>query len=218
MIYTTHCREDVDGRDKPGHDDRGAGVRHRPCSRRRGVRRRPPRRRGGRLLSPAINARGMERRAAQPLSFCAALSYENAGAFRRSTRTSSRRPGLFAAISVPGAVASGRGREGNPCPYPAGFRPPSSAPRPAHWRAVPRSGDGRRPRASRVRGCEPRPRAPRLPHFKKASRSAPRRTGEENPAGGFWQNYDFIPTFGMGRFARAAPPASSAIHPIHERK
>ena len=29
------------------------------------------------------------------------------------------------------------------------------------------------PRASRVRGCEPRPRAPHLPHFRIASRSAP---------------------------------------------
>src|ERR1035437_1057225 len=56
---------------------------------------------------------------------------EGAGASRRSTRTSLRSPGLFAGDFCPRG-RNFRARTG-PCwaPDPAGFRPPSSAPRPA---------------------------------------------------------------------------------------
>ena len=43
------------------------------------------------------------------------------------------------------------------------------------FKAVPRSGDGRRPGASRVRGYEPRPRAPPSPVSAASCRNAPRR-------------------------------------------
>src|ERR1019366_4559018 len=46
-------------------------------------------------------------------------------------RERGRLSSLHGGFSVPGAVISGRGREGFPLPDPAGFRPPSSAPRPA---------------------------------------------------------------------------------------
>ena len=67
-----------------------------------------------------------------------------------------------AAISVPGAVTSGRGRSPAGLPIRAAFaalRPRRVQP----FKAVPRSGDGRRPEASRGRGYEPRPQAPQPP-------------------------------------------------------
>ena len=75
-------------------------------------------------------------------------------------------------LFCPRGRASGRGR--GPCGPPiraafAALRPRRVQPS----KADPRSGAGRRPRASRVRGCEPHPRAPHLPHFRIASRSAP---------------------------------------------
>jgi hypothetical protein len=76
-------------------------------------------------------------------SFAAPAFSRNAGASRRSTRTSLRSPGLFCGDSCPRGRASGRGT-GPKGPDPAGFRPPSSAPRPAIQGRVPRSGDGRR--------------------------------------------------------------------------
>ena len=107
----------------------------------------------GTSFSPGPNAEGVERRAALPSFVLPRPLLENAGASRRST----------AAISVPRG-RSFRTRTGPSwVPDPGSFRRPSSAPRPAHRRAVPRNGDGRRPRASRVRGYEPRPRAPHQP-------------------------------------------------------
>ena len=55
-----------------------------------------------------------------------------------------------------------RGRTGGVTPalIRGGFRLPSSGPRPAHRRAVPRSRDGRLPGASRDCACEAQPRAP----------------------------------------------------------
>ena len=76
------------------------------------------------------------------------------------------------AISVPGAVASGRGRGPPGPPIRQAFarlRPRRVQP----FKAVPRSGDGRLPEASRVRGYEPRPQAPPLPHVQRASAERP---------------------------------------------
>ena len=65
------------------------------------------------------------------------------------------------AISVPGAVTSGRGRGPSRAPDPAGF--PRLRPRRVQpVKAAPRIRGGRRPEASRGRGYEPRPQAPHL--------------------------------------------------------
>jgi len=57
---------------------------------------------------------------------------------------------------------------------PAGFRPPSPAPV-QPLKAEPRSGPGRLPAASRVRGYEPRPQAPPpCPTFSERLQNAPR--------------------------------------------
>jgi hypothetical protein len=80
---------------------------------------------------------------------------------RPSCEERGRLSALHRGFSVPGAVTSGRGPGRLLAqPDPAGFRPPSSAPRPAHRRAVPRSRDGRLPGASRRQACEACPRAP----------------------------------------------------------
>jgi len=76
---------------------------------------------------------------------------------------------------------------------------PHACPRPATSVAEPLSGPGRKPRASRVRGCKPQPRAPHptglgypapaklkaLSHFGVPSRSAPHRTGRQQDKRGF---------------------------------
>src|SRR5450830_888299 len=105
------------------------------------------------LLLPPATAEGMERRVAQPLVQRLAVSAR----FAKRARHSAPHRGF----SVPGAVTSGRGRGPSRAPDPGSFRRPSSAPRPA-LAGVPLSGDGRRPRASRERGYEPRPQAPHL--------------------------------------------------------
>ena len=73
--------------------------------------------------------------------------------------------GTRAPLGAPSRLFCPRGRSfrtrtGPSRPDPVGFRPPSSAPRPAHRRAVPRSRDGRLPGASRRQACEACPRAP----------------------------------------------------------
>jgi len=148
-----------------------SGARRRPCSLRRGGAVTSPRRSGASPFSPG-QARGDGAPSGAPVFRFAALSFEERG----------RLSALHRGFSVPGAVASGRGPGRLLArPDPAGFRPPSSAPRPAHRRAVPRSGDGRRPRASRVRGYEPRPRAPHPPPPSFASHENALGSGEDGP-------------------------------------
>jgi hypothetical protein len=80
-----------------------------------------------------------------------------------------------AAISVPGAVASGR-EPGRLSASPirqafARLRPRRVQPS----KAVPHSRDGRRPRASRGRGYEPRPQAPHPPRVMQRPAGRPSR-------------------------------------------
>ena len=64
-------------------------------------------------------------------------------------------------------------------PDPAGFRPPSSAPRPAHRRALPRSRDGRLPGTpGGARSVPSRPRAPHLLPPARRLMRAPSRGGD----------------------------------------
>ena len=98
------------------------------------------------------------------------ISFRLAAGARFAKRA--RHSALHRGVFCPRGRASGRGRGPRGPPIRAAFaalRPRRVQPS----KADPRSGAGRRPRASRVRGCEPRPRAPHLPHFKNASRSAP---------------------------------------------
>ncbi len=75
---------------------------------------------GAACLSESLEKEGVERREALPSSVRAAPLAKRG-----------RLSALHRGFSVPGAVASGREREGLAPSYPAGFRPPSSAPRPA---------------------------------------------------------------------------------------
>ena len=121
-----------------------------------------PASRGWLPLPPSRKARGRSAARRIPSSL-AAPHCRGAGAFRRSV----------VAISVPGAVLPGADPGGfrlNPIRRAfARLRRRRVQPR----RAVPRSGDGRRPGASRVRGYEPRPRAPPLPPFQQRPAGTP---------------------------------------------
>jgi hypothetical protein len=119
---------------------------------------------GGRGSRPPTNAEGMERRMAHQSSVLPHI-LRCAGACRRS----------IAAIFVPGAVTSGRGPgrlSANPIRAAfAALRLRRVQP----LKAAPPSGSGRRPRASRVRGYEPRARAPHQPAVSRRPFEARRR-------------------------------------------
>ncbi len=129
---------------------------------------------------------GTERRKAHSVmsaasAFALSATADRAAARRRQvyavcanklpTRPPSGAP--FVAISVPGAVLPGADPGGfwlNPIRRAfARLRPCRVQP----LKAVPRSGDGRRPEASRVRGYEPRPRAPPLLPFQQRPAGTP---------------------------------------------
>ena len=81
-------------------------------------------------------------------------------------------PGLFGGDFCPRGHSSGRGRSPSGPP----IRQVFARLRPRHvqpFKAVPRSGDGRRAGASRVRGYEPRPRAPPLLPFQQRPAGTP---------------------------------------------
>jgi len=106
--------------------------RHRPYSLRRRVRRLP-------LPSPSTNAEGMERREAHPfnsrLAACASLAKD------------ARPAALHRGFSVPGAALPGADGRAPPSPIRAAFA--ALHPRRVQpSKAVPHSGDGRRPEAS----------------------------------------------------------------------
>jgi hypothetical protein len=124
---------------------------------------------------PRRHAEGMERRVAPHLGphlFGASVLGEGRCAPRRSTQTSLRRPGLFAAISVPGTGTSGRAREPPGSLHPGAFAT-LHVRRVQPLKAAPRSWGGRLPGASRRQGYEPRPQAPPLPHVQRASAERP---------------------------------------------
>ena len=115
-------------------------------------------------ISGKPDMRGVERRKAQPQS----------PALRRGAplREARRLPALHCGDFSPRGCASGRGRGPPGPPIRQAFarlRPRRVQPS----KAAPRSGDGQRPEASRVRGYEPRPQAPPLPHVQRASAERP---------------------------------------------
>jgi hypothetical protein len=150
-----------------------AGVRHRPCSLRPGVGRLPTRLSPG-TSSPPENAEGTERRKAplksaprkQVYAVCATHLRLAARArlCARRARPAARPAALHRGFSVPGAVLPG-GAQGMPFGLPlSGQLPPPFVP--AHvqpFKAAGLGAGGRVARASRVRGYEPRPRAPHQP-------------------------------------------------------
>ncbi len=142
--------------------------------------------RGWLPLSTLARSEGTERRKAHSVmsaasAFALSATADRAAARRRQvyavcanklpTRPPSGAP--FVAISVPGAVLPGADPGGfwlNPIRRAfARLRPCRVQP----LKAVPRSGDGRRPEASRVRGYEPRPRAPPLLPFQQRPAGTP---------------------------------------------
>ncbi len=158
-----------------------AGARHRPCSLRRGGADRmsglpdirhfktlPSRLSPGLPLIPGTNAEGTARRSAR-LPFKCAPCFPRCGAFRRAITASF--------LAAPGRAFFGPSRF---CPGPEGrtswalapgrgLRTPDrplNGPPSAKLLAGTRSGPGRSPGAARVRGYEPRPRAPRSLTFR----------------------------------------------------
>jgi hypothetical protein len=122
------------------------------------------------LFAPAQSARG----------WSAGRRNHSFSAFRQARLGARRLPALHRGFSVPGAVTSGRGREGSPSPIRQAFarlRPRRVQP----LKAVPHSRDGRRPRASRGRGYEPRPQAPHPPRVMQRPAGRPSRgEGDRN--------------------------------------
>jgi hypothetical protein len=115
--------------------------------------------------------------------------------------------------------ASGTGHE--QARIQAGFRPPFAC-TPQPFKADPRSGDGRLPKAPRVCVCETQPRAPHRPvrvspfqpalalsHFRIASRSAPHWTGREQDKRGFGDgDKEYKKIFSLASSWACAPDAA----------
>src|SRR3954462_2947595 len=108
---------------------------------------------------------------------------------------------------------------------------PHACPRPAALAAETRSGPGRKPRASRVRACEARPRAPHpaglgypapaklslCPTSGSPLEAPPHWTGREQDKGGFGSEHTYPTRFNVDerKFLRAPAEGSAQSSPRH---